>query len=271
MKSTASSTGWTGHGRTFLGRHVGTLAWMGRMLLGGQREVAVALPSLLVLEEDLGESELREVGKRSDGMPRLMILAEPAFMRRLRADILRRIDWMGGGPPEAVLLRAEDVSELKGGMALQTLLDLRSSGAIGSFGFMHDDVRSVEWLVENTGPFVLGMPWSRDDQQAAYRAVPKALEYGIDCLGVAGGCATWTGDDWAFALGGCARILTAVDRLPSRSALPPTHARLIDDAALDVALPLPWDEAQMEVQWDRYQQSHQPPEPLPRSRPPMGE
>lgn len=256
----------------FLGETIGALAWSGRLLIGPQGGFCRDHPSLVVTEPDLEPDELEQIGQASDAMPKVLGLQEPTFARRLRNQILTRIDLLGGVPILGVMLWVEDVSDLKGGAMLQTLLTLREEEVMKWFGFAHHDVRSAEWLIENTGPHLIGFPFGLNAQSAAHRTLPKAHEYGVAALGLPVSRIDDVESWWGFALGAAGRVRMVADHLPRiKDRLTWKQQAWLEDQKHDVALPIPWTAVQVDQTIQNWIESHEPPEPLPRSRPPVSD
>jgi len=127
------------------------------------------------------------------------------------------------------------------------LFSMREKKLIRHVGLSSEEVLAAEWMSQHTAARVLMYPFALDQQDARYRVFPLVREMGQ--VSIASSVSNDQGQALAFALGASAFVL------PVR----------------DEPLPAGWDvmtaEA-VEASWQTYQQSHQAPPPLPRSRPP---
>src|SRR5262249_49827605 len=116
---------------------------------------------------------------RLGDLPVLLNLREPPFARRLPEAIAARLAALGRPRVDILALWVEDVADLKGGVMLQMLRRLREQGVVGHIGLGHADIRNVEWLALHPPARALVMPFSLAEQDARFRAIGKAEEYGM--------------------------------------------------------------------------------------------
>ena len=228
---------------------VGPCAWRLPMLAGVDREYVQAHPSLIVVDPNDQDDVLEAAGRNTAGMPVLLGIKEPAFARQLRDAIEQRLAWLGRGTVDALVLHVDDPAEIKSGGMLQTMFDLRDKGVVGCIGLAHTDANVAEWISINAAIRLLGLGYSHTDQSAAYRAVPSAQEYGMASYALAS-----PAEDQAirFALAQSRQVLAVLDR--------PIPAGLT-----------PMPQAEAAQAWQAYTDSHPPPPPLKRGRPPMAD
>jgi hypothetical protein len=222
------------------------------MLANADAGYVVQRPSLVVVDPEdepalLGRAATRLRDWPAPRPPIMLTVPEPAFARRLRDAVLRRIGQLGVDHIDVLALRVDDPQELKGGGMLQTLFDLRGQGVISEVGLAHGDVRAAEWLAVHSAARVLVVDYSLENQAAGYRLIDTAREYGMALVAL-----RQPPDDPAavrFALGQSQRVLPVMDR------------------ALPGGLQ-PMGRDEIESCWQSYCATHLAPEPLPRSAPP---
>lgn len=227
---------------------VGPCAWRIGMLVDHADHVR-SRPSLIVISPEDDDAVLEAAARHLADLPVLLIVPEPSFARRLPATIEKRMQAVGRKRIEALMLRVDEVTELKSGGLLQTMFNLRDRGAVAHLGLASDDPLAVEWLAGNTAVRLLGVPYALDEQAVRHRALAKTAEYGMAAVAL-----TSPADDAAlrFALAERERVLPVVDR-----PLPDSWEAMAAD--------------EVEAAWQHFQAEHPPPPTLPRGRPPGGE
>lgn len=244
--------------RTFepLGLQVGPCAWRASMLVGqtsqaSEQALAYVLkhPSLLIVEPEDGDDVMAQAAKAAGQMPVMICMHEPDFARRLAEQIRKRIAQLNREKIAGVILRVEELSDLKAGGVLHAMFGLREEGAIEHVGLATQDARGAEWLSPQTAARVLMLPYSLDDQSARYRALTLVGEMGQFCIASEPLADVNNEAVLSFALGESARVLPVLDQ----------------------PLPANWramTEQQVEVAWANYQTQHPAPAKLPRSHAP---
>lgn len=222
---------------------VGPCAWRVTML---PRHAAYVQshPSLVVVGPDDPLDVLAAAATHVGDLPVMLVMPEPPFARQFAPAIESRMTALRREHVDILGLHVTDPAELKGGSLLQTLHAMRDNGRAGHLALATDDVLAGEWLATNTAVRVLQLPWSETEQSARYRALPAAREHGMACVTLA---ADQT--QAPFLLGGTDLVLPVLD------------GPLPDDV-------VPLSPEAMDASWSHYQQTHAPPPPLPRSRPP---
>lgn len=239
-----------------LGLLTGPCAWRASMLVGQTPQTSdeavaylLAHPSLVIVEPEDDVAVMDQVAKVAEHMPVMLCMDEPAFVRRLDEQVRKRVAQLKQDKAAGVILRVEELSELKAGGLLQALFSLREQGVIDHVGLAAEDVRGAEWLAPQTAARVLRLPYSLADQSARYRALPLAAE--MEQLCIASQLIADITDETAlaFALGDASRVLPVLDKpLPAR-----WRAMTADE---------------VDAAWSTYQQSHEAPAKLPRSHAP---
>lgn len=234
------------------GIHTWACAW-DHTLVRENPQVVRDHPSLVVFDEGDGATpeDAEAICEFLGSVPVMVVLEEPSFARYLPPAIEAWREAVGKACLDLIVLRAEEVSDLKGGGMLQPLQEARNTGGCLQFGFACEDANEAEWLAKNTVGRVIALPYHVQDQSAWYRAIPTIHEYGMAAIAVA--APELEADPLAsrFALGRW------------RDCLPIRHTAVPHDL-----IPMPEDE--LERVWDAYRQNHEEPPALPRSRPPSG-
>jgi hypothetical protein len=204
-------------------------------------------PSLIVIDAARHDDDvLRACAARAASCPIMLIEPEPVFVRRFRETIVQHLKKMKRDRIDVIALHVEEPADLKAGGLAQIMMRLREQRIVDHIGVCHGDVRSAEWLIENSGARVLGIRYGLAEQHAAYRTIPKATEYDMACLRLN---PPKDGADLRFALSDSARVLPLCDRpLP---------------AGITV-----FSQDERETAWRHWQATHEPPPPLDRGRPP---
>jgi hypothetical protein len=221
----------------------GRCAWRITML-PEHRAYLLDHPGLLVAWPEDGDDLLAAARELPD-LPVMLCVAEPTFARQLSAELESRLAALGRPTIEVLTLQVKDPAELKSGGLLQTLFAMREAGRVRHIGLATHDVLAAEWLALNTAARVLQLPWSQADQSARYRAVPAAIDYGMTCIALQ----PTAPRDTPYALAAGSLVHPLLDRPIDADTTPLTAEA-------------------MEESWRDYQQTHAPPPPLPRSRPP---
>lgn len=244
-----------------LGLVVGPCAWRASILAGStetDRDQAVAYllahPSLVLVEPEDDASIMQQTARIVHQMPVMLCMNEPDFARRMESQVLARIASLQCEKVAGVILRVEELSDLKSGGLLHALFSLREEGVIAHVGVAAQDARGAEWLSPQTAGRVLMLPYALADQSARYRALPLAADMEQLCIAsdpvpVSAQADGLDADALAFALGESNRVLPVLDR-PL-----PTHWRAMNAAEVEDA-------------WQVYQGQHPAPPRLPRSHAP---
>jgi hypothetical protein len=207
-----------------------------------------AHPSLVIVEPEDGAEVLASAGVVARDMPILLRVTEPDFVRRFEAKLRQRVEALGVSRVAVIALTVQDAGELKSGGLLQVMFSMREAGLFDHVALATDQVNTAEWLSGNSAIHGLMLPYGLEDQSARYRTIPLMKQM----IQAAAALRVVPHDDdaaAAFAWGDSERVLPVMDR-PW-----PEHVT-------------PWTAQEVERAWEDYQQAHQPPEPLPRSRPP---
>ena len=243
-----------------VGLKVGPCAWRASMLVGQTEQgreqtsedaLAYVLkhPSLIIVVPEDGDDVMAQVAKAADHMPVMICMPEPDFARRFGDQIRKRVAQLNRDKIAGVILRVEELSDLKAGGVLHAMFSLREEGLIEHVGVATEDARGAEWLSPQTAARVLMLPYSLEDQSARYRALPLAADMGQLCIASEPVADVSHEAALAFALGESARVLPVLDR----------------------PLPSNWramTELQVEAAWVQYQTEHPAPTKLPRSHAP---
>ena len=226
---------------------VGPCAWRLPMLTGPDKGVVQNSPSLIVVDPGDSDEVLAQAAPALGDLPVLLGIDEPDFARQLEGNITRRIQHLQRERVDALVLHVQDPAEIKSGGVLQTMFTLRDRGIVGCLGLAHPDASVAEWLSINAAVRLLGVSYSLDNQQARYRTIGSANDYGMSCVAL--GCPA---DDKAVSFA-----------LSQRDSVLPVLNRTIPKGLS------PLSEQEAQAAWQAYQQNHPPPPPLPRGRPPM--
>ena len=168
---------------------------------------------------------------------------------RAAAWLSRRLQQLSLATCEGVLIQDASPSAIKSGGPFHRLIQLRERGLTRTFWLDAEDAATAEWMVENTPAHAVCVPFSLDDQLAAYRVLPAAAEMGLAVIAK-------PGDLSAANLSFIAaepRISAIVIGLPQT----PQDLRRM---AVAVAHPMP-DEQRLTA-WEAWQAAHpEPPRP----------
>ncbi len=226
----------------------GPCAWRATMLRTPQGLAHVREhPSLIVVEPEDDADTLQAVAVAGMGLPILLRMDEPDFVRRFESQVRARLAQLGRESVEIIAVNVQDTSELKSGGLLQSLFLMREQKVLRHVGLSTQEVLAAEWMSQHTAARVLMYPFSLGQQDARYRVFPLVKELGQ--LSIASEVTREDGDSLAFALGAAGLVLPVRDR-----PLPAGWAAMTGQA--------------VEEAWQVYQATHKAPPPLPRSRPP---
>lgn len=235
---------------------VGPCAWRASMLnvkdAKARHDLMAYLhshPSLMIVEPEDDAALLARVGELAKSLPVMLCMNEPDFVRRLDEQVRQRVAQLNATKVAAVIIRVEELPELKAGGILQALFTLRERGVIEQVGLEVQDARGAEWLSPQTAARVLMLPYSLADQSARYRALSLAQEMGQLCIASAPAVDVNDAQSLAFALGESERVLPVLDQK-----LPENWRAMTHD--------------QVDAAWTSYQSNHPAPEKLPRSHAP---
>lgn len=254
--SPSENTPWTQRIVEPLGLAVGPCAWRASMLAGATAEecdqataYVLAHPSLVIVEPEDDAGVMKQVARVAKKMPVILCMNEPDFVRRFEAQVRARVAELESESVAGVILRVEELSDLKAGGLLHTLFTLREQGVVKHVGVAAEDARGAEWLSPQTASRILMLPYSLADQSARYRALPLAADMEQLCIASEPVQQSHDADALAFALGEAHRVLPVMDR-PL-----PADLRAMNDREVEAA-------------WQTYQTTHAAPARLPRSHAP---
>jgi hypothetical protein len=232
----------------------GPLAWEAEFLLSQTPDALKDKPSLVCVRYS---PDLDYYTKLASAIPShwpiALSIAEPQFTRTFTPMVLDRLARLNRPSADLLILNVQDPADLKAGGLPRQMQLLRELKKIGQIGLHHTDVLQIEWLASHTTARVLAFPYRMAHQLARYRAIEKAAEYGMACLGVDSLLAS----DPLIP----ASTLDLSLRLSQSQHVLPMIAQPLDDIT-------PMDEAQSAAVWEAYKQSTPEPPKLPRSLPP---
>lgn len=235
---------------------VGPWAWDAR-LFGDPASARLVMryPSLVVVGGDASDSCLEKTGccfrQAAEWglgpLPLLLTIRLPQFTRRLAGEVIRRLGLLERDRADGLLLELSDqdaAADLKSGHAMQVMQQLREQGVARWLGLSHPNVTELEWMIGRLPIHLLAIPYGLSQQQAGYRLLAKAAEYGLACLMQNPLTADAGGDAQAFAL---------ADHPISQSVLP-VFAYPAEPSFLSAM-----SRQQAQAAWQAWQQSHEPP------------
>lgn len=191
-----------------------------------------------------------QTGLVEKDLPVVLAIHEPRFARQLPGIVAKALQQLGIEKLWGIAIRPDNAADFKSGRLLQTLLEYRQQGVIQHVGIFHEDVRTVEWAVENAGPHFIAFPFSVEMQDARYRLIGKAQEFQVGMFAF-----TPAGEEGAESIG---FLLGARDELGITPICGSSQDLQITSLSHE----------QLNSHWQAYQKTHQPPDELERAKPP---
>jgi hypothetical protein len=183
----------------------------------------------------------------------ILALHEPRFARQLPSQVEKLMNALGLDRLRGLAICPDNAADFKSGRLLQTLLDYRAQGLIKQIGIVHEDVRVIEWAIENAGPHFVAFPFGPAALDARFRVVEKAGAFDVAMLG-------YRPAETAAAQTSCWQ--TFMQRTKLSLGITP----VFDQPPTIAAAPMGSDA--FETIWQEYQQANASPAELERSRPP---
>ncbi len=258
MSKIDKSLAWASGVNDLTGVTLGQCAWDAQLLIDGGDATFNFIKdrdSLIVIRENVSVEMLALIGEKILQLREqinlkfdvMLMFDEPRFARRLKDNVLERINALGLAKVELLMMCVDDVAGLKAGSMMQTLGELKDEGLVGELGLFAQDVRWAEWLAINTGVRAIGTEFDLHNQDARYRTIETINGYGMVCFGFSD---SRNADDLAFRLGNN-RDCVSVIRVLGAKGLPKTM-----------------DKEDVNRAWDEYRGRNVEPERLPRGLPP---
>ena len=256
MGENLNTNKWSSNTHSLLNINAGICVWDAKLLLSECGfDYVSKRDSLVVVPHSLSDEELANVGEKIISLREItnakfevmLIIDEPRFARRLKENVLSKINSLGLKQVEVLMMRVNDVAGLKAGSLMQILGELKAEGVIGEVGLHADDPRWSEWLAINTGVRAIGVTYDLENQDVTYRSLSKISDYGMLAFGFSNANSV---EDMAFRLAKSGECLPIVSQIPADG------------------LPEMMPETDVERVWAKYTDKNDEPESLPRGLPP---